>query len=207
MLVITRSHREGNNRWEANCSTTYFNTLCLKTVALDKNPFQIAVVDMDGSNAYTWVSPVCTDLLQTAEVNQQSNSAFCLSSQPSVESSGLIWREYWQSVCSLIGLREQSIQMCLLCPFGSNFEKDQDGLKPSDRSLNGLLVQGLLFHKQCAHWSSLRCYLLMKLSKLSINSFTNFPVKYFIFTRSRYEFNHSSRTNCWAPNASLILAN
>ncbi|MED6233044.1 hypothetical protein ATANTOWER_006165 [Ataeniobius toweri] len=97
---------------------------------------------MDGSNASTSVSPMCTDLLQTSEVNQQSLSAFCLSSQLSVESSGLIWREYWQSVCSLIGLQEQSIRMCLLCPCGSNFEKDQDGLKSSDRSLNGLLVKG-----------------------------------------------------------------
>lgn len=94
------------------------STHCFKKAGLDKNSSQIAVVDMDESYTTTWVSTVCPDLLRTAEVNQQSHLAFCLSSQPTVESSGLIWREYWQSVCSLIGLQEQSIQMCLLCPCG-----------------------------------------------------------------------------------------
>lgn len=98
---------------------------------------------MDESYTTTWVSTVCTYLLRTAERNQQSHSAFCLSSRPSVESSGLIWREYWQSVCSLIGFREQSIQMCLLCPCGSNFWKGRGRPKPSDLCLNGLRVQGI----------------------------------------------------------------
>lgn len=98
---------------------------------------------MDESQTTTCVSTVCTDLLRTAEVNQQSHSAFCLSSHPSAESSGLIWREYWQSVCSLIGLREQSIQLCLLCRCGSNFWKDRGRPEPSDLCLNGLRVQGI----------------------------------------------------------------
>lgn len=66
--------------------------------------FEKAVEDMFESCADDLVSLLlCTDLLLTTEVNQQSLSGFSLSSQSSVESSGLIWREYWQSVCSLIG--------------------------------------------------------------------------------------------------------
>lgn len=49
---------------------------------------------------------LCSDLPPSAEVNQQFLSALFPSSQLSAQfSSGLIWREYWQSVCSLIGSR------------------------------------------------------------------------------------------------------
>lgn len=73
-------------------------------MVLTRSLFQIAVVDMFESCTSDWGSPLlCTDLLLTRGVNQQSLSGFSLSSQSSVESSGLIWREYWQSVCSLIG--------------------------------------------------------------------------------------------------------
>lgn len=64
----------------------------------------------------------------TTEVNQQSLSALCLSSRHSVQSSGLIWREYWQSVCSLIGFGGSDPYRCVCCahvdPISGGAEED-----------------------------------------------------------------------------------
>ncbi len=92
-MVITRYHREGNNRWETNWSATSSNSLYLKTAAVDKNPFDIALVDRYESCVCAWVSPfMCTDLLPTTEVNQQSLSgslsfisALCSELRPHLE--------------------------------------------------------------------------------------------------------------------------
>lgn len=103
--VITRYHWEGNNRRENKL------VYCLSqhTVFKDSWCWQESFWDCLGGQVWVgcagaWVSLfLCTDLLQTTEVNQQSLFALSLSSQLSVQSSGLIWWEYWQSVCSLIG--------------------------------------------------------------------------------------------------------
>lgn len=156
--VITRYHWEGNNRRETNWSTASPNTLYLKTSGVDKNPFEIALVDR-----YESAVPVpgflssCVQIyyrLQRLINNPSLLSLFHLSSlfRAQASSGGNIGRVFvpW------LALGEWSIQMCLLCPCGSDFWKSQDRLKPSDLSLNGLWVQGMTSKKWNGHWSSPR---------------------------------------------------
>lgn len=156
--VITRYHWEGNNRRETNWSTASPNTLYLKTAGVDKNPFEIALVDR-----YESAVPVpgflssCVQIyyrLQRLINNPSLLSLFHLSSlfRAQASSGGNIGRVFvpW------LALGEWSIQMCLLCPCGSDFWKSQDRLKPSDLSLNGLWVQGMTSKKWNGHWSSPR---------------------------------------------------
>ncbi len=146
--VITTHHREGNNNLVYNLfqhSVQY-----LKTAQADKNPFEIASVDRYESAvpAPEFLLP-CVQIyyrLQRLINNPSLVSLFHLDPlfRAQASSGGNIGRVFvpW------LAFGELSIQMCLLCPCGSDFWNSQDRLKPSDLPLNGFWVQGMTLPKR-----------------------------------------------------------